>query len=241
MLTRFHALCSRLAIVAAVLLLTSCTYQYSFDEPEFRGKVVDDTTGKPLSGAIVAAYWGVQDGNLAGNSWVAEYVHFFEGTTDDKGEFIIPAWSERKLVKGKIADQFPSVLVYKSGYRLAQWQGTSVKNWPPRPLLLKPANDEASKRETMHALKYWFRGGDGSGGADCAWSHLTKLFIEQRRQIVADHRAQMTLAGKPFTPLAPGKYDSLLDSQYRGMIDGWGAGGKAGCPDPLTFIRMSEG
>jgi len=166
----------RLLLLAALLCaLTSCTYQYNFDEPELKGKVVDEASGQPLRGAIIAAYWGVQDGNLAGNSWVAEYVHFFEGTTDDKGEFVIPAWSERKLIKGKIADQFPSVLVYKSGYRLAKWQGKSVKNWPPRPLSLKANTDDNETQSDMHQIKYWF--GPGIGG--CMWQNFTKLYSQE--------------------------------------------------------------
>lgn len=158
----------------AVLLcaLGGCAYLYSFDEPELRGQVVDEVNGKPVSGAIVAAYWGVQDGNLAGNSWVSEYVHFFEGTTDDKGEFVIPAWSERRLIKGKIADQFPSILIYRPGYRLVKWQGRSVRHWPHGPVSLRKSENDNETQRDMHQIKYWF--GPGIGG--CMWQNFAKLY-----------------------------------------------------------------
>jgi hypothetical protein len=241
---------SSLLVLVLATLLTACTYQYSFDEPELRGKVVDGSTGKPLSGAIVAAYWGVQDGNLAGGSWVAEYVRFFEATTDDKGEFVIPAWSEHKLVKGKIADQFPSTLVYKSGYRLATWQGKTVKDWPARPVVLTPNSEDTLTQNDMHTIKYWF--GPGIGG--CMWQNFTGLYSEEllfkyamrTKYVPADLRTDYKHLKKypssayrsPSTSVSQMVYEpAMIEAQVESRSEGNAAGRDYKCTNPTTLLR----
>jgi hypothetical protein len=121
-----------LTLLPVFLSLTACSFSLRMGDEGTSGVVIDQETGKPLEGAIIAAYWMTEEGSLAGGSRPVEYVHFFETVTDVKGQFVVPAWkADRIFISGNITPRFTQLLVFKPGYKLVQWQGETIKHWRP--------------------------------------------------------------------------------------------------------------
>lgn len=78
-------------------------------------RVIDETTGKPIAGAVVVAEWQEQ---LFGGSHVGA-LHWAEAVTDARGEFTIPAWGPKlRMPTTKFTYSDPEITVYKPGYHL---------------------------------------------------------------------------------------------------------------------------
>ena len=130
----------KLVLLLALLSLSACSLSLRIGDEGTSGVVLDHETGTPLEGVIIAAYWMTEEGSLAGGSRPVEYVHFFETTTDSKGQFVVPAWkADRIFVSGNITPRFTQLLVFKPGYKLVQWQGETIKHW--RPVAVTPMKD----------------------------------------------------------------------------------------------------
>src|SRR5262249_12546653 len=82
------------------------------------GRVVDATTGRPVSGVAVAVTWGLGGGPTGAHvSWLM----LAERVADGKGEYEFPAWGpvRRPRNTALLADQ-PWLLLFKAGYMPTQ-------------------------------------------------------------------------------------------------------------------------
>lgn len=104
-----------LAISSCYLLMGPPRY---YGDP-IRGMVIDEETGKPLSGAVVLAAWLTRGLEGDGPAFVIQ-----ETVTNSSGQFLIPGWGpkfRRPLLI--LSWRSPEIVVFKPGYL-----GTTVDN-----------------------------------------------------------------------------------------------------------------
>lgn len=78
-------------------------------------RVVDETTGNPVDGAVVVAVWRQVEVFI--ERWDGIY-RLYETRTDSDGRFTIPRWGPRPLRSDACLDKRdPEIWVLKSGYR----------------------------------------------------------------------------------------------------------------------------
>jgi len=101
---------------------------------ETRGRVVDADTGQPIEGAVVVGRWEwltfIRTRSGGHNSNEGEAVHVGEALTDRDGRFAIPRWGPKVKASGEMADNVPTLLVFKSGYEPLRQESTA-KDAPP--------------------------------------------------------------------------------------------------------------
>jgi hypothetical protein len=79
------------------------------------GKVLEEMTGKPISGAIVVVRWKGYVSAIADTQTVC--VHVESTATDERGNYKMSGWSKPSTV-GPVLDLKPVVDAYKAGYGL---------------------------------------------------------------------------------------------------------------------------
>jgi 5-hydroxyisourate hydrolase-like protein (transthyretin family) len=107
--------------------------------PEKQGHVLDEATGKPVKDAYVVAFWkGIA-------SYATEVCFHTESTTTDgKGQFEIPAWTNTgEWLSAK--DQYIAITVYKEGFK---------------------TSDKTYRREQTHKKGKYYLSEDTSSGGD---------------------------------------------------------------------------
>lgn len=110
-----------LAILGYAVLVVSCIPlwenlpQRLYGLP-IAGQVVDRATGAPIGGAHVAALWqsGIMPRGFSAHNTRDVCYHAAATVTDDRGQFVIPAWSEWSSYR--VVNTEPQVLVYARGY-----------------------------------------------------------------------------------------------------------------------------
>lgn len=98
------------------MLLMSATACAGVDWPEMKGKVLDAKTDQSVSGAIIVARWKGWGAYTTGICF-----HVESTTTDDRGHFEIPAWTNTGEYRG-LKDQQVDITAYKPGYQLSPRQ-----------------------------------------------------------------------------------------------------------------------
>jgi hypothetical protein len=210
--TRVHALARTLLTLITLTLLTACSYSTGhFEEPGLRGKLIDATTLKPVSGAIVYGYYATAEGSLAGGETIKRIPHVFEVESDANGVFDIPPWkSDWAITRGEPRQRFPSIAIYKDGYKLdlqnlstiADWvsqtdqSGAPVKannviDWTATPSKLKPVTTELERYNALNNSNAAY-----AEKGECGWEQHAKLLMAQhvanislkRRLIPIDRR-----------------------------------------------------
>jgi hypothetical protein len=129
--------CGRTWVIAALsslLLLTACEAK-TVSEPEVLGTIVDGQTKQPIQGALIYGFYATSGGGtLAGGSKFGEHIKSFEVESNEKGEFVLPAWDlGDRAVKGELGSRFPMIAIYKPGYALNYQNLQSVRQWFPLP------------------------------------------------------------------------------------------------------------
>lgn len=108
---------TKLIRVFFLLLLFLPLWGCSLSGDVIEGKVIDESTGKPMAGAIVVARWL---GDVL--AWPADSqtvcFHVLTATTDDDGNYRMPAWRKKSEI-GPVFDQQHYVNAYKFGYEFA--------------------------------------------------------------------------------------------------------------------------
>jgi hypothetical protein len=126
MTTRSDTSPARLIVPAlALLALSACDL---LGEPVASGKAVDGqvleaSTGKPLSGAIVVATWSGIVGSLAHSQGVCFHVE--STTTDEQGRYHIPAWEKRSRF-ARAKHKVVTVIAFKPGYSFVDRTGANT-------------------------------------------------------------------------------------------------------------------
>ena len=100
--------------IAVALVVLNVVYPFVWFSTEFRARVVDESTGRPVSGAIVLANWELVGGfhpDTLGQLVISEVV------TGSDGVFRIPAWGPRfALGLGRLEAIAPRIRILHPGY-----------------------------------------------------------------------------------------------------------------------------
>lgn len=101
------------ALISLLLLLplTAC----GLSSGSISGKVLEEGTGKPISGAIVVVRWKGYVSAIVDAQTVCVYVE--SATTDERGKYRVGGWSKSSTM-GPVFDVKPVVSAYKVGYGL---------------------------------------------------------------------------------------------------------------------------
>lgn len=137
--------------VAGARLCRGAPGEYVIEE--IRGKVVDETTGQPIEGAIVLAFWKTIQPQI--------YLKIEESMTDSNGEFFFPDWGPIKRPdKSCFWDGDPYLQIFQPGYY--QWDRLNTyfgeHGGSPEETLVNPVPSRIRKsrfnRETIKLRKF---------------------------------------------------------------------------------------
>lgn len=103
--------------IIALLPLQAC----ALSGESIQGQVLEESTNKPIPGAIVVARWQGHLASFAHGQTVC--VHVDSTTTDAQGKYRFPAWRKSSDI-GSVRNIQPIIIVYKTGY---QWSETQSK------------------------------------------------------------------------------------------------------------------
>lgn len=103
-------------LLLIVLMLTSCgIIPNTYLAAPISGTVIDKKTKQPLSGVIVAVYWELHGGGLAGRRQ-SGLLHVEETVTDKKGKYHFKAWGPVNTFSGRLGYESPQMIFAKAGY-----------------------------------------------------------------------------------------------------------------------------
>lgn len=102
-----------LALVSLLLLLPLCACGLSGGS--ISGKVLEEGTGKPISGAIVVVRWKGYVSAIVDARTVC--VHVESATTDEMGNYKVNGWRKSSTI-GPVFEVNPVVSAYRAGYGL---------------------------------------------------------------------------------------------------------------------------
>lgn len=109
-------------------------------------QVVDASTGKPIEGAVVVAYWQLKPGSFTGDGLPCGAANVEEAVTDSEGRFHLPGWGPiMPACNGSMNEGDPEMYVFKTGYHYGRFDnGVSTTNvvrtgstWGTRQMKLK--------------------------------------------------------------------------------------------------------
>lgn len=109
-------------------------------------QVVDASTGKPIEGAVVVAYWQLKPGSFTGDGLPCGAANVEEAVTDSEGRFHLPGWGPiMPACNGSMNEGDPEMYVFKTGYHFGRFDnGVSTTNvvrtgsiWANRQMKLK--------------------------------------------------------------------------------------------------------
>jgi hypothetical protein len=126
-----------------------------FHKPEYRGRIIDADTKKPIEGVVIVAIYNTEhiiNGPGGGSSSI---INIRETLTDVKGEFVIPSyWSVMGLNTIEYDTEF---IIYKPGY--GSYPNNSIyplKYYNPEYLFSKKLDKEGDVRYDLKILKIKF-------------------------------------------------------------------------------------
>ena len=122
--------------VALSMLLTSCYGDGGGYNAAFEGKVVEEGTGKPITGAFVIAKWTHNGGNVVGTNTTCPHVEVV--MTDTNGRYKIPA-----VFISSFFGTYRSVYAFKAGLEDVTPLNQN-ESW--RSLRMAPFNGTADQR-----------------------------------------------------------------------------------------------
>jgi hypothetical protein len=152
----------------------------AFAAPGTRGQVVDAESGAPIDGAVVVARWEWEQSRYVngggGYSNYGQSVHVGEAVTGADGRFAIAKWAATMTTGGRMADDAPRLLAFRSGYEPQAQQasaGTTVR-------LKKFSGDGKEYAKLIANFQ------EGSGGlawsADENWPAFPKMVMALQRE-----------------------------------------------------------
>ena len=104
--------------IAIVIIIIIATLYFAgwliFHKPEYRGRIIEADTKKPIEGAVIVAMYSVDYymGGPAGSN--PELIHVRETLTNEKGEFVIPSYTTlMSPISYELGTDF---IIYKEGY-----------------------------------------------------------------------------------------------------------------------------
>ena len=104
--------------IAIVIIIIIATLYFAgwliFHKPEYRGRIIEADTKKPIEGAVIVAMYSVDYfiGGPAGSN--PKLIHVKETLTNERGEFVIPSYTT--LMSPISYELGPDFIIYKEGY-----------------------------------------------------------------------------------------------------------------------------
>ena len=109
-----------LPVVTALSLAAQAQIPKPYASGETRGQVVDADSGAPIQGANVVARWEWEQSRYVnGGGGYSNYgytVHVGEAVSGADGRFTIARWGPTMKSSGRMAEDTPRLLAFKSGY-----------------------------------------------------------------------------------------------------------------------------
>jgi hypothetical protein len=96
-----------LALIAGVAMVSKVR-----QSPELHGRVVEEGGTTPVPGAVIVASWRVVS---TPHALPVRYLRLLETTSDESGNFVLPAWGP-VLEMGSLAADQPKIEVFRTGY-----------------------------------------------------------------------------------------------------------------------------
>ena len=169
-------------------------------------QVVDGTTGAPIEGAVVLAYWELHSGSFTGDSLPCGAVNVQDAVTDKDGRFHIPGWGPTLPgCSGSMYQGNPQLYVFKPGYHYVDvpnghagsttivmtthnaWKGRQLKLTPITDMNMRSYNSEVvrdfSSLETSMDLFYT------EMPTECNWKRAQNMTRALAKQWQSFHRA----------------------------------------------------
>ncbi len=165
-------------LLLALAFLSGCAVSQTYGP--YKGKVVDAETEEPIEGAVLFMEFTTRAPNPGGAT--ASFADAKEVLTDKNGEFFLEH-TVTTLRPGQVWDPWPKTYIYKPGYGLFPFKGTSIT---PKPdwsgigeniysIIKLPKLH--TKKERIEALEY------ASIGPDVPYERSKKItdYINQER------------------------------------------------------------
>lgn len=116
-----------LPITLYLSILPACATPAVYQSPSIEGDAVDVATGKPIEGAVVLAYWDIDESHLLDPPDTYS-VKTIETLTDKNGHFVIPSWGPTTVCCGYM-QYGPGLIVIKPGYKpITESVGVNLKD-----------------------------------------------------------------------------------------------------------------
>jgi hypothetical protein len=106
---------SVLFIALCLSILSACATPTVYQSPSIEGDVIDSVTGKPIEGAVVLAYWDMDDAHFLDPPDTYS-VKTTEMLTDKNGHFVIASWGPTTVCCGYM-QYGPGLIIIKPGYK----------------------------------------------------------------------------------------------------------------------------
>lgn len=207
-----------------------------------KAKIVDETTGQPLSGVVVMATWGnITPDYSIGYAETAQYtceqlVNVITATSGEDGQFEIPAWSGKWGHCQYMLIYDPRLLLYKPGYEVLDMQnaGTytddytpaaipTIPRWNGQTIQMKPLGPHSSNKYSDNYFDNLYAYSRDLGiliqrnPEKCFWTEarpaLLMLLQEERRL-------------RPYSRQEPDMFEHYFTQPYdpHGGLDDWMCG-----------------
>jgi hypothetical protein len=112
-------------LLLAFAFLSGCAVSHTYGP--YKGKVVDAETEEPIEGAVLFMEFTTRAPNPGGAT--ASFADAKEVLTDKNGEFFLEH-TVTTLRPGQHWGPWPKTIIYKPGYGMFPWKGTSITPKP---------------------------------------------------------------------------------------------------------------
>ena len=158
--------------IIALLPLQAC----ALSGESIQGQVLEESTNKPIPGAIVVARWQGEAFSFAHSPTIC--IHVESTTTDNDGRYRLPAWSAKVEPEG-VRNIRPLLDAYKPGYGLP-----TVPSQKQEIVLLKPFTGTRGERlEHLRRMSSGIRCSN-PGESEKNLLALRRAFLEETKQLV---------------------------------------------------------
>lgn len=173
----------------------------------FGGKILDEITGKPVPGVVIAAVWPLERrvGAFHPSTITTVHIELMEVVSDENGNFKFPAWGPRlNATLDAMQTGNPRLLIFKPGYFFKhvgnldagkfmaprRWKIVHRSDWDGKIIHLKPNEYEHDPSQYRFSgfdvfgnfLKdvIWLRSSEA--GAQCYAKQVPKMIAEYEKQ-----------------------------------------------------------
>lgn len=196
-----------LALICVLIIIIFMTPAFFMGEA-FKGRIIDEATGKPVQGAVVVASWPLQTeiGGFHPSTITTINIEVMEAVTDHNGYFMFPAWGPKLNTNlDAMRSGNPFLLVFKRGYlfnleqnldggrmKPRRWQIVQRSDWNGKMILLKPNNYENDPTQYQFSgFQYLHNMLEDVVWTGVAWEERERrCYAERVSNMIAEYSAQ---------------------------------------------------